>query len=38
VLHDAGLLDRDKGGVWVWYHARTGALASIATLIGAPPL
>ena len=37
VLHDAVLLDRDKRGVWVWYRARTGALASLATLIGAAP-
>jgi ArsR family transcriptional regulator, arsenate/arsenite/antimonite-responsive transcriptional repressor len=37
VLHDAGLIDRDKRGVWVWYRARAGALASLATLIGAPP-
>jgi ArsR family transcriptional regulator len=36
VLHDAGLLDRDKRGVWVWYRARTEALASLGALIGAP--
>jgi ArsR family transcriptional regulator, arsenate/arsenite/antimonite-responsive transcriptional repressor len=36
VLHEAGLLDRDKRGVWVYYRARTGALASLATLIGTP--
>jgi ArsR family transcriptional regulator len=36
VLHDAGLLDRDKRGVWVYYRARTGALASLGTLIGRP--
>ena len=23
VLHEAGLLDRDKRGVWVYYRART---------------
>ena len=34
VLHAAGLLDRDKRGVWVYYRARTGALASLGTLIG----
>jgi ArsR family transcriptional regulator, arsenate/arsenite/antimonite-responsive transcriptional repressor len=33
VLHEAGLLDRDKRGVWVYYHARTDALAALATLI-----
>ena len=34
VLHEAGLLDRDKRGVWVYYRARTDALASLAALIG----
>ncbi len=34
VLHEAGLLDRDKRGVWVYYRARTGALASLGALIG----
>jgi ArsR family transcriptional regulator len=34
VLHGAGLLDRDKRGVWVYYRARTGALAGLGTLIG----
>jgi ArsR family transcriptional regulator len=37
VLHDAGLLDREKRGVWVYYRARTDALASLGTLIGCPP-
>jgi len=36
VLHDAGLVDREKRGVWVWYRTRTQALASLAALIGAP--
>jgi ArsR family transcriptional regulator, arsenate/arsenite/antimonite-responsive transcriptional repressor len=36
VLHEAGLLDRDKRGVWVYYRARTGALASLGALIGTP--
>jgi len=36
VLHDSGLLDREKRGVWVYYRARTGALASLAALIGDP--
>ena len=35
VLHDAGLLDSEKRGVWVYYRARTQAMASLATLIGA---
>ena len=34
VLHEAGLLQREKRGVWVYYRARTGALASLGTLIG----
>jgi ArsR family transcriptional regulator, arsenate/arsenite/antimonite-responsive transcriptional repressor len=34
VLHEAGLLDREKRGVWVYYRARTEALASLGTLIG----
>lgn len=33
VLHDAGLLDRDKRGVWAYYRIRTEALASVAALI-----
>lgn len=33
VLHDAGLLERDKRGVWVYYRARQDALDSIAALI-----
>jgi ArsR family transcriptional regulator len=37
VLHDSGLLDREKRGVWVYYRARTDALASLGALIGDPP-
>jgi ArsR family transcriptional regulator len=37
LLHDAGLLDRDKRGVWVYYRARTEALTSLGTLIGCSP-
>ena len=36
VLHEAGLLDREKRGVWVYYRARTHALASLGALIGEP--
>jgi ArsR family transcriptional regulator len=36
VLHESGLLDRDKRGVWVYYRARTGALANLGALIGDP--
>ena len=36
VLHEAGLLDREKRGVWVYYRARTEALASLGALIGCP--
>ena len=37
VLHEAGLVDRDKRGVWVYYRARPQALASLGALIGCPP-
>jgi len=37
VLHEAGLVDRDKRGVWVYYRARPQALAALGTLIGCPP-
>jgi ArsR family transcriptional regulator, arsenate/arsenite/antimonite-responsive transcriptional repressor len=36
VLHEAGLLDREKRGVWVYYRARTEALAGLSALIGDP--
>jgi ArsR family transcriptional regulator len=36
VLHECGLLDREKRGVWVYYRARTAALASLGALIGDP--
>lgn len=36
VLYESGLLDREKRGVWVYYRARTGALASLGALIGNP--
>ena len=34
VLHEAGLLERDKRGVWVYYRINTGALSDLATLLG----
>ena len=34
LLHEAGLLDRDKRGVWVYYRVNAGALADLATLLG----
>ncbi|HEY3737429.1 MAG TPA: metalloregulator ArsR/SmtB family transcription factor [Jatrophihabitans sp.] len=34
VLHEAGLLERDKRGVWVYYRASTEALGALASLIG----
>src|ERR1700757_796690 len=37
VLHEAGLVDRDKRGVWVYFRIRPQALASLGTLIGCPP-
>src|ERR1017187_2285216 len=38
VLHDSGLLEREKRGVWVYYRAHTQALASLGALIGYPAL
>ncbi len=32
VLHDAGLLDREKRGTWVFYRARPAAVAALAQL------
>jgi ArsR family transcriptional regulator len=34
VLHDAGLLDRSKRGVWVYYSVRRDALADLGAAIG----
>jgi ArsR family transcriptional regulator len=34
VLHEAGLLDRDKRGTWVYYSVRRDALADVGALIG----
>lgn len=34
VLHEVGLLDRSKRGVWVYYRVRTEALTDLAELIG----
>ncbi len=36
VLHEVGLLDRTKRGVWVYYRARSEALADLAALISNP--
>ena len=32
VLHEAGILDREKRGTWVFYLARPPAVAALATL------
>src|SRR5215471_10461456 len=37
VLHETGLIDRDKRGVWAYYRVRTEALASLGALIGDRP-
>src|SRR5215470_592337 len=37
ILHDAGLLDREKRGVWAYYRIRASALAAVAALIAATP-
>lgn len=34
VLHEMGLLERSKRGVWVYYRVRTEALETLAALIG----
>ena len=34
VLHEVGLLDRTKRGVWVYYSVRRTALADLGALIG----
>jgi ArsR family transcriptional regulator len=38
VLREAGLVDREKRGVWVYYRIRPQALAAIGALIGCTPL
>ena len=34
VLHESGLIDREKRGVWVYYRARSSALRNLGDLIG----
>ncbi len=34
LLHGAGLLDREKRGVWVYYRINSGALRDLAGLLG----
>lgn len=34
LLHEAGLLDREKRGVWVYYRVNTAALGDLVTLLG----
>jgi ArsR family transcriptional regulator len=34
VLHEVGLLDREKRGVWVYYRVHHAALADLAALLG----
>ncbi len=34
VLHEVGLLDRSKRGVWVYYRVKADALADLGALIG----
>lgn len=34
VLHESGLLEREKRGVWVYYRASADALNALAALIG----
>jgi ArsR family transcriptional regulator, arsenate/arsenite/antimonite-responsive transcriptional repressor len=37
VLHELGLLDREKRGVWVYYRLNPRALGSLGALIGTIP-
>lgn len=34
VLHEAGILAREKRGVWVWYAVRRDVLESVANVVG----
>src|SRR6476619_7497337 len=34
LLHEAGLVQREKRGVWVYYRVSTAALADVAQLLG----
>jgi ArsR family transcriptional regulator len=34
LLHEAGLLGREKRGVWVYYRVNAGALGDLAALLG----
>jgi ArsR family transcriptional regulator len=38
VLHEAGLLTREKRGVWAYYRVSAEALASIASLLAPAPV
>jgi ArsR family transcriptional regulator, arsenate/arsenite/antimonite-responsive transcriptional repressor len=33
-LHECGLLDREKRGVWVYYRVNAGALSDLGALLG----
>ena len=37
MLHEAGLLDREKRGTWVYYIARPEAMAALGSLFTAAP-
>jgi ArsR family transcriptional regulator len=34
VLHECGLVEREKRGVWVYYRARTEAMTALGQLLG----
>jgi ArsR family transcriptional regulator len=38
VLHSAGILDREKRGVWVYYAVKPEALSAVANLFTTPAL
>lgn len=35
ILHEAGLVDRDKRGLWVWYRVNQQRLAAVTASLGA---
>ncbi len=38
VLHSAGVLDREKRGVWAYYRIRPDALAAVADVFSSPEI
>ncbi len=36
VLREAGLIEGDRRGTWVWYRPRRGAMSALADVLNAP--